>query len=75
LGKRLTRYWGKALPEKLPSLIGQAFDLVLKNGRTYHVSLLSFKEKTLEVKNFRNKKSQVPLSDVDEIVVMAESAY
>lgn len=75
MGKRLTRVSGTKMRLSFPQLIGHEATLVMLNGSTFYGTIEQVKEDTCQLKDFRNHKHTVSITQIAEIITDTVSSY
>lgn len=75
MGKRLFRYKGSEIQEKLHQFTNREIDVILNDKSTIHGALLSGSADQILVKDKRSKIHQILLSRVQEIILDQEAPY
>lgn len=75
MGKRLFRYKGSEIHQKLNEVTNREIDVIINDKSTIHGVLLSGSADEIWVKDKRRKIHQILLSRVQEIILDQEAPY
>lgn len=75
MGKRQVRLSSEHLATKLPSLLNQELNMILKNDVTLHGKILRIQSDMVIFKDSILRKHQIPFHSIAEIIIDKQSNY
>ena len=75
MSKRLTRIFTPDIQASLPGILQKQIHVVLRNGHTVFGYIQSNNNISLIVKDLRNHLHEIPLKDVQEIILDHRDAF
>lgn len=75
MGKRQQRFYGEDIQKQLPELLNLELNVVLKNGRSVHGKIINFDQNFFSIKDMFNKKHQISVKEILEIITDKTTAY